>query len=165
MRADAGHTGRPPAQAGAERIGNRHSGLEGLNERVVNGVSAHRGGTSREERLEPMEIDKTLRKLGRVELLELLVEQGEELERVQAELEATKARAAHQERIARLAEEAVSRLTGLLEAAQLCQESYSQRLKELRVEMGLQVAKAEAPAEEAPSEEEAPQEEVTLVDE
>lgn len=81
--------------------------------------------------------DKKLSKLSRVELLELLVEQGEQLERVQAELEVMENRAACQEKIARLAENAVSRLAGVLEAAQLVQTQYTQSLQELKAQMGV----------------------------
>lgn len=97
--------------------------------------------------------DKKLSKLSRVELLELLVEQGEQLARVQAELEVMENRAACQEKIARLAENAVSRLAGVLEAAQLVQTQYTQSLQELKAQMGVtneqaneeQLAQAEQP--------------------
>lgn len=78
-----------------------------------------------------------LSKLNRQELLELLVEQGEQLERTQEELAITKARATYQERIARLAEDAAARLSGILEAAQLAQQQYSQNLKDLKSAMGV----------------------------
>lgn len=78
-----------------------------------------------------------LKKLNRIELLELLVEQGEQLESTQEELEAVQARAAHQERIARLAEDAAARLSGILEAAQLAQAQYMQNLRELKAQMGI----------------------------
>lgn len=81
--------------------------------------------------------NKSLKKMDRLELLQLLVEQGEELERTQEALKAAEARAAHQERIARMAEDAVSKLAGILEAAQMHQETYSRRLKDLKAEMGL----------------------------
>lgn len=83
------------------------------------------------------ETDKSLRKLDRLELLELLVEQGEQLERTQEALVAAETRATQQERIARLAEDAISRLAGILEAAQLVQFQYSTKLRELKAEMGL----------------------------
>lgn len=72
-----------------------------------------------------------------MELLELLVEQGEQLERTQEALVAAETRATQQERIARLAEDAISRLAGILEAAQLVQFQYSTKLRELKAEMGL----------------------------
>ena len=81
--------------------------------------------------------NKSLRKLDRLELLELLVEQGEQLERAQEALAAAETRATQQERIARLAEDAISRLAGILEAAQLVQFQYSTKLRELKAEMGL----------------------------
>lgn len=86
--------------------------------------------------------DKTLRKLDRLELLELLVEQGEQLERTQDALAAAETRATQQERIARLAEDAISKLAGILEAAQLVHLQYTSQLRELKAEMGL---KTEAP--------------------
>lgn len=78
-----------------------------------------------------------LKKLSRVELLELLVEQGEQLESTQEKLAVMEARAAHQERIARLAEDAAARLSGILEAAQLAQAQYMQNLRELKAQMGV----------------------------
>lgn len=86
--------------------------------------------------------DKTLRKLDRLELLELLVEQGEQLEHTQEALAAAETRATQQERIARLAEDAISKLAGILEAAQLVHLQYASQLRELKAEMGL---KTEAP--------------------
>lgn len=86
--------------------------------------------------------DKTLRKLDRLELLELLVEQGEQLENTQDALAAAETRATQQERIARLAEDAISKLAGILEAAQLVHLQYTSQLRELKAEMGL---KTEAP--------------------
>ncbi len=90
-----------------------------------------------------------LKKLSRSQLLELLVKQGEQLDKTKAALEAAQERAAHQERIARLAEKAVSRLAGILEAAQLAQEQYNDALAELKVQMGLTVpgGKASEPKE------------------
>lgn len=81
--------------------------------------------------------DKKLSKLSRVELLELLVEQGEQLERAKQELAVMTNRAACQEKIARLAEGAISRLAGVLEASQLVQEQYTQSLQELKAQMGV----------------------------
>lgn len=122
------------------------------------------------------ESEKKLRQLNRVELLELLVEQGEHLDRVQAELAETQARALHQERIARMAEDAVSRLAGILEAAQLVQEHYTQNPRELKAQMGIATerkdvtAAVEAPVEPSPmaaaivsaiAQAEPPEEEVT----
>lgn len=78
-----------------------------------------------------------LKKLNRIELLELLVEQGEQLEQAQEQLILVEARAAHQERIARLAEDAAARLSGILEAAQLAQAQYMQNLRELKAQMGV----------------------------
>lgn len=91
----------------------------------------------REDRQVSKEADLKLPKLNRVELLELLVEQGEQLERTQEELARAQAQAALQERIARLAEDAMARLAGMLEAAQLAQRQYMQNLRELKVEMGI----------------------------
>lgn len=91
--------------------------------------------------------DKKLSKLSRVELLELLVEQGEQLERVKQELAVMTNRAACQEKIARLAEGAISRLAGVLEASQLVQEQYTQSLQELKAQMG--VTNESIPAEMA----------------
>ena len=81
--------------------------------------------------------DRSLRKLDRIELLEILVKQGEQLEATQEALQAAETRAAQQERIARLAEDAISRLAGVLEAAQLVQFQYSEKLHDLKTEMGL----------------------------
>lgn len=81
--------------------------------------------------------DIKLPKLNRVELLELLVEQSEQLERLQEELAQAQAQAALQERIARLAEDAMARLAGMLEASQLAQHQYMKNLRELKSEMGI----------------------------
>ena len=81
--------------------------------------------------------ENQLKRLNRLELLELLVEQGEQLERTQQALAVAEARAAHQERIARLAEDAAARLSGILEAAQLAQSQYNQNLRELKAQMGI----------------------------
>lgn len=91
--------------------------------------------------------DKSLQKFDRHELLELMLAQAEELEHTQQALREAEARAAHQERIARMAEDAVARLAGILEAAQLHQEHYSMKLRELKAEMGLKVEAACSEAE------------------
>lgn len=72
-----------------------------------------------------------------MELLQLLVEQGEQLEKTQEALHAAEERARQQERVARLAEDAVSKLAGVLEAAQIAQTQYTDKLRELKVQMGL----------------------------
>lgn len=81
--------------------------------------------------------ENQLKRLNRLELLELLVQQGEQLERTQEALAVAEARAAHQERIARLAEDAAARLSGILEAAQLAQSQYNQNLRDLKAQMGI----------------------------
>ncbi len=81
--------------------------------------------------------NKKLKKLGRAELLELLVKQGEQLDKTKEALAAAEERAAYQERIARLAEKAMSRLAGLLEATELAHDQYSDALAELKSQMGI----------------------------
>lgn len=81
--------------------------------------------------------DVKVANLNRVELLELLVEQGEQLEKMQKEVEKARAQAALQERIARLAEDAVARLAGMLEGAQLAQAQYEENLRDLKAEVGI----------------------------
>ncbi len=80
---------------------------------------------------------KELKNLGRAELLELLVQQGEQLDATKEALAAAEERAANQERIARLAEEAVTRLHGIMEAASLAKEQYFIALGEVKAQMGI----------------------------
>lgn len=78
--------------------------------------------------------DKELRKLTRIELLELLLEQSKEVERLQKELDHTKA-ALYDKQImienAGSIAEAALRLNGVFEAAQAAAEQYLNNLKRM----------------------------------
>lgn len=78
--------------------------------------------------------DKTLRKLKRAELLELLIEQGKENERLRGELEELKKRLEDKEILldrAGTIAEAAFQMNGVLEAAEAAAQQYLDNLKRL----------------------------------
>lgn len=80
--------------------------------------------------------DKSLRKLKRAELLELLIEQGKENERLHGQIEELEKKLADKEiRLERAGTiaEAAFQLNGVLEAAEAAAEQYLDNLKRLNV--------------------------------
>ena len=95
--------------------------------------------------------DKELRKLRRIELLELLVEQGEEMERLRGQLQ--KAQEALQERTIVIQKagslaEAALRLNGVFTAADQAARDYVDSLRTMEAQQRAKVASIEKEARE-----------------
>ena len=98
--------------------------------------------------------DKELRKLRRIELLELLVEQGEEMERLRGQLQ--KAQEALQERTIVIQKagslaEAALRLNGVFTAADQAARDYVDSLRTMEAQQRAKVASIEKEAREKPT--------------